>query len=146
MINPLKQAPLDSYFISPNISHIPYQGKRHSPRIHGVGKFVKYFEASKEENGLFISKAAKEEDLRNVFTRYGAIRDIRIFGRYAFVLFENNIDTSSITERHHDIGGVSIYVDKIKGQSPYFVPRRSRKKANMWHRHKDKFVRGNGHR
>lgn len=139
MVNPLQQTPLDKYFVSPTVNHVSQRRRKKKLIISGISKFMKYLSIPKNENGIFITRMIKEEDLRETFIKYGMIKDIRIFKRYSFVIFDDDVDINSIIEKYHLINGRSIYIDRIKSNDPNFISLRNKKRINLWYDYNDKF-------
>lgn len=138
MANPLRQPPLDRYFVSPTIPHVPKKEKR-VPSVTGIARFVKNTKGPEKENGLFVAGTVDEEGLRRAFAGCGRISSVSVFARYAFVVFDGDVDIACIVGRKHNIGGRMVYVDEIRGSDPYFIPVGKRRRTNLWHNYSDKF-------
>ncbi|AFN84011.1 hypothetical protein EROM_110290 [Encephalitozoon romaleae SJ-2008] len=132
------QAPFDKH-ISPTVPYVLQRGRRASPKIEGISKYIRHLRIPVRKNELFVAGGTTRQALEEAFHEVDLIEDIRVFKRYAFLSFKSNANIDHIPGKCHNIGGKPMYVDYVRRDDIKFIPIRLRNRASLWYNHKNKF-------
>lgn len=140
MKNPFNEYPLKQYFLPISIPNLPVIQSSNKPKITGISKFMKYLKnEKKEENGIFVTAKVSENCLKNTFEVFGKITKIVSYERYSFIIFENNVNIDNISNKIYILEGKEVFIDKIKGCDVNFIPKKHKRKINLWYNIKNKY-------